>query len=82
MTLNNYNPNPNKYNPLFRLIFRVFKYFALMIFGFAFAAFLATIFGSSHVALSLFPPVFEFIWRFGVTLIAVAGGAIVIESFR
>lgn len=72
----------NKFGPLFRLILKALKYFIFIVLGFIFAACLSRILGTSHITISLFPLVFEFIWRVGIILLCVAGTAIMIESFR
>ncbi|AFY56450.1 hypothetical protein Riv7116_4010 [Rivularia sp. PCC 7116] len=72
----------NKFSPLFRLILKALKYFMFIVLGFTFAACLSGILGTSHIAISLFPLVFECIWRSGIVLIGLAGASVVIESFR
>lgn len=72
----------NKFNPLFRLIVKALKYFAFIVFGFALAACLSSVFGAWHITIELFGIVFKFIWRSGITLLFLGGAAILIESFR
>ncbi|MBV6625366.1 MAG: hypothetical protein KI793_20960 [Rivularia sp. (in: Bacteria)] len=72
----------NKFSPLFRLILKALKYFVFIVLGFTFAACLSGILGTSHITMSLFPFVFECIWRSGIVLIGLAGASVVIESFR
>ncbi len=72
----------NKFSPLFRLILKALKYFVLIVFGFTLAACLSAILGTSHITISLFPVVFEYIWRSGIILLCLAGASVLIESFR
>lgn len=72
----------NKFSPLFRLTLKALKYFVFIVIGFTFAACLSGIIGTSHITISLFPLVFECIWRSGIVLLCLAGAAVLIESFR
>ncbi|MEM9924300.1 MAG: hypothetical protein AAF915_11210 [Cyanobacteria bacterium P01_D01_bin.50] len=71
-----------KFNPLFRVIVKALKYFSFIVFGFLLAAFLSEMIGTSQITINFFPLIFEYIWRAGIILLAVAGAAVLIESFR
>lgn len=72
----------NKFSPLLRLVLKAIKYFIFIVIGFMLAACLSGVFGTSHLAVSLFFPVFSLIWKSGVILFCLAGAAVLIESFR
>lgn len=72
----------NRYNPVFRLVVRLIKYFLLMIAGFAIAYLLSHLFGLSALAVSAFPSVTQLIITTGLILMSVLGLLIVVESAK
>ncbi|MEM7553848.1 MAG: hypothetical protein AAF378_07070 [Cyanobacteria bacterium P01_A01_bin.84] len=72
----------NKYSLLFQLTFRAIKYFFLALIGFAIAFILAIGLGKAGIAISIFPLVFEIIYRMGIILLCLIAITMLIESLR
>ncbi|KAB8332779.1 hypothetical protein SD80_018880 [Scytonema tolypothrichoides VB-61278] len=72
----------NQYSPLFRLAFKLLKYFLLVMFGFAIAYVMSMIFGMLPIAAMVLPIVVNWFLRVGIVLLCLIALVMVIESLR
>lgn len=72
----------NPYSPLFRLAFKLLKYFLLVMFGFAIAYVMSMIFGMLPIAAMILPIVVNGFLRVGIVLLCLIALVMVIESLR
>ncbi|MCJ8281401.1 MAG: hypothetical protein MJK14_16415 [Rivularia sp. ALOHA_DT_140] len=72
----------NQYSRLFRFIFRLIKYFFLVLIGLSIAFVIAAEVGNLGIAVQLFPLVFTIIKHLGLLLLCLIGITIIIESLQ
>lgn len=72
----------NQYSPLFRLAFKLLKYFLLVMFGFAIAYVISMIFGMLPIAAMILPIVVNGFLRVGIVLLCLIALVMIIESLR
>lgn len=72
----------NEYSPLFRLAFKLLKYFLLLMFGFAIAYVISIIFGVSYIDSMLLAIVVNGFLRVGIVLLCLIAVVMILESLR
>ncbi|UBF29339.1 hypothetical protein K9N68_16780 [Kovacikia minuta CCNUW1] len=70
------------HSPLFRLSYKILKYFLLFLFGFTLVCFLSSIFGAAYIASALITAFGYWLFRLSALVLILMATAIIFESIR